>query len=116
MTIKNDGTQKLETDQKGADPYFKFTSEVKKDQSPRVPSVQDNKKEVKIKCQMNLNKVFGNENAIPANQKDACRSNKENKNENTNGIKLPGKFNQSSKGVPILIKTYSKVPPKAPKH
>jgi hypothetical protein len=114
LTIR-DTAHKLDTDQKG-DPYFKFTSEVKKDQSPRVPTTQ-NPHEVKIKCQVNLNKFFGNDPGLPMAKEAHKISNKENYavNEISAGIKLPAKFNQASKGIPIFIKQ-SKVPPKAPKH
>ena len=105
----------MDTDQKGVDPYFKFTSEVKTDQSPRVP-VTANPQEVKIKCQVNLNKLFGSDQPMPIGKENKKANLKENftPNEST-GIKLPGKFSQASKGIPIFIKP-SKVPPKAPRN
>jgi hypothetical protein len=114
LTIK-DTAHKLDTDQKGVDPYFKFTSEVKTDQSPRIP-VTKNPQEVKIKCQVNLNKLFGSDQPMPTGKENKKTNLKENYAANEPaGIKLPGKFSQTSKGIPIFIKP-SKVPPKAPKN
>ena len=113
LTIKNDTAHKQDTEQRAGDPYFKFTSDVKKDISPRVP--EQIAANAKIKCQVNLNKFFGGDSSIP---KEVC--NKENLLVNdiscSNGFRLPGKFIQPSRGVPIIIKPHQKGPPKIPKH
>ena len=101
----------MDAEQRNADPYFKITTETKKDISPRVPAKNNN---LKIKCQINLNKLFGDGEAASMTQRDG----KENMLNNApNEIKFPGKFAQkqaSCMGIPILIKPIQKGPPKIP--
>ena len=110
LTLKNDTAHKLDT---ATDPYFKITSDVKKNISPRVQAHTN--PNIKIKCQVNLTKVFKGDNLPIVNE---IKENKENLyvNEASNGIRLPGKFIQSSRGIPMLVKPHQKGLPKVPKH